>query len=119
MVLHDDAQARQHFPQTLLLARELVAWVPTHEVMTQANLATSFYLLQTRLRATNGLGFEPWAQKLVQSAGYKKPVVVASQGVKTHSMPAEKGESVETDPHTWQEPTNVLLYVRNIAAALG
>ena len=37
-VLHDEAQARQHFPQTLLLARELVAWGPTGEVLTPANL---------------------------------------------------------------------------------
>ena len=41
VVLHDDAQVRQYFPQTLLLARELVAWGPTHQVMTQANLATA------------------------------------------------------------------------------
>ena len=40
-VLHDDAQVRQHFPQTLLLARELVAWGPTAQVMTDANLARS------------------------------------------------------------------------------
>jgi zinc/manganese transport system ATP-binding protein len=37
-VLHDDAQVRQHFPQTLLLARELVAWGATQEVLTSANL---------------------------------------------------------------------------------
>ena len=87
--------------------------------MTQANLATSFHLLQTRLRVINSLGFEPWAQKLVQSVGYKGPLAVANQGVKTRSMPTERGRNVETDPHTWQDPTNVLLYVRNIAAALG
>ena len=40
-VLHDDAQVRQYFPQTLLLARELVAWGPTAQVMTDANLARS------------------------------------------------------------------------------
>lgn len=38
VVLHNDAQVRQHFPQTVLLARELVAWGPTGEVMTEANL---------------------------------------------------------------------------------
>jgi zinc/manganese transport system ATP-binding protein len=37
-VLHDDAQVRAHFPQTLLLAREMVAWGPTAEVLTDANL---------------------------------------------------------------------------------
>ena len=76
-------------------------------------------LLQTKLMVTNGLGFEPWVQKLVKSSGYKGPVAVASQGIKTLSMPAEKGKSVETDPHAWQDPTNVTLYVRNIAAALS
>lgn len=37
-VLHDDAQVRQYFPQTLLLARELVGWGPTAEVLTDARL---------------------------------------------------------------------------------
>ncbi|MEO5607690.1 MAG: ABC transporter ATP-binding protein [Polaromonas sp.] len=38
-VLHDDAQVRQHFPHTLLLARQVVAWGPTAQVMSPANLA--------------------------------------------------------------------------------
>lgn len=38
-VLHDDAQVRAHFPQTLLLARECMAWGATAEVLTSANLA--------------------------------------------------------------------------------
>ena len=37
-VLHDDAQVRQHFPHTLLLAREVVAWGPTAQVMTETHL---------------------------------------------------------------------------------
>lgn len=37
-VLHDEAQAHQYFPQTLLLARELVAWGNTAEVLTTAHL---------------------------------------------------------------------------------
>ncbi len=37
-VLHDEAQAHQYFPQTLLLARELVAWGRTAEVLTPAHL---------------------------------------------------------------------------------
>lgn len=73
-------------------------------------------LLQTKLMVTNGLGFEPWAQKLVKSSGYKGPVAVVSQGIQTRSMP---GKNTGTDPHAWQDPTHVLIYVRNIAAALG
>lgn len=37
-VLHDDAQVREHFPQTLLLARECIAWGATAEVLTESNL---------------------------------------------------------------------------------
>lgn len=37
-VLHDDEQVRQHFPQTVLLARELVAWGDTAQVLTEPNL---------------------------------------------------------------------------------
>lgn len=38
-VLHDDALVRQHFPQTVLLARELVGWGPTAQVLTAPHLA--------------------------------------------------------------------------------
>jgi zinc/manganese transport system ATP-binding protein len=37
-VLHDDAQVQAHFPQTLLLARERVAWGDTTEVLTPGHL---------------------------------------------------------------------------------
>ena len=37
-VLHDDEMVRQHFPATLLLARRLVGWGATCEVLTAPNL---------------------------------------------------------------------------------
>lgn len=37
-VLHDDEQVRVHFDQTVLLARELVAWGDTASVLTNPNL---------------------------------------------------------------------------------
>ena len=37
-VLHDHAQVHAHFAQTLLLARECIAWGATAEVLTPANL---------------------------------------------------------------------------------
>ena len=77
-------------------------------------------IAQTRLLVTNGLGFEPWAQKLGRSAGYRGEAVVASQGVKPRNLPADTGHNhAETDPHAWQDPTNVMLYVRNISAGLS
>ncbi|WDR02467.1 zinc ABC transporter ATP-binding protein AztA [Devosia algicola] len=40
-VLHDAELVRQIFPQTLLLARELIGWGPTETVMTRENLRRS------------------------------------------------------------------------------
>jgi zinc/manganese transport system ATP-binding protein len=38
-VIHDLEQVAAHFPETLLLARRLIAWGPTASVLTPANLA--------------------------------------------------------------------------------
>ncbi|MCX5571881.1 metal ABC transporter ATP-binding protein [Kaistia nematophila] len=43
-VLHDIDLVRERIPETLLLAREMVAWGPTTEVMTDANLARARHL---------------------------------------------------------------------------
>jgi zinc/manganese transport system substrate-binding protein len=86
-------------------------------------------LVQSRLLVVNGLGFDPWAQKLAKSAGYKGETVVASRGVKplvlaeedAHGKKGHKDKGQhhdEADPHAWQNPHNVVLYTRNIAAAL-
>ncbi|MBB3314680.1 zinc/manganese transport system ATP-binding protein [Rhizobium sp. BK181] len=40
-VLHDFEQVRAHFPQTLLLAREVIGWGATADIMTTANLTTA------------------------------------------------------------------------------
>jgi zinc/manganese transport system ATP-binding protein len=37
-VLHEFDQVREHFPDTLLLARHCIGWGPTAEVLTPANL---------------------------------------------------------------------------------
>jgi zinc/manganese transport system ATP-binding protein len=44
--LHDIEQVRAHFPRTLLLAREVVAWGETPNVLTQANLARSRQIIE-------------------------------------------------------------------------
>ncbi len=43
-VLHDDVLVQTHFPQALLLAREVVAWGPTVHVLTPANLAKARHM---------------------------------------------------------------------------
>jgi zinc/manganese transport system substrate-binding protein len=74
-------------------------------------------IAQAKLLVVNGLGFEPWAAKLAKSAGYQGETVVAAQGVQPLSMTEDGKKS--TDPHAWQNPRNVVVYVRNIAAALS
>ncbi|HWA20558.1 MAG TPA: metal ABC transporter substrate-binding protein [Devosia sp.] len=64
----------------------------------------------------NGLGFEGWMERFVESTGYKGPLVVATTGIATHTMDDE-GEVV-TDPHAWQSLGNGLVYADNIAAGL-
>ncbi len=79
-------------------------------------------VLQAHVWVVNGLNFEPWAQKLAQSAGYKGITVVAAKGIQARPMAAEPGHDpghAETDPHAWQNPLNVVQYVANIAAGLA
>ncbi len=80
-------------------------------------------ILNTRLFVINGLNFEPWAEKLAKSADYQGAMVVASRGVKPLQMEAAghghgHGHH-DADPHAWQNPNNVVLYVQNIAAGLS
>ena len=75
-------------------------------------------IVQSRLLVVNGLGFEPWAQKLVRSAVFKGDTVVASKGITPRLMANEKGRD-GTDPHAWQNPLNVMVYARNIAGGLA
>lgn len=92
----------------------------------EARPADAKTLLASKLVLTNGLGFEPWAGKLIQSAGYKGETVVVAKGVRARAMEEDKAHGAhadhaqeETDPHAWQNPLNVVLYVRSIATALG
>lgn len=78
-------------------------------------------IVGSKLLVINGLGFEPWASKLAKSAGYKGATLVASTGVKAKKMADADDHGhghAETDPHAWQNPNHVVMYVKNIAAAL-
>lgn len=74
-------------------------------------------VLQSKLVVVNGLGFDPWLNRLSAAAGYTGAAVVASSGIKARDM-SDEGQ-IHADPHAWQDPTNVITYVGNIAAALG
>jgi zinc/manganese transport system substrate-binding protein len=61
----------------------------------------------------NGLGFEGWITRLLDSAQFRGTVVIATMGVTARSA------GTHPDPHAWQDPRNVRTYVVNIATALA
>ena len=63
-----------------------------------------------------GLGLEGWLDQTVIVCGFKGTLVVASDGVKTHTLD-EDGETV-TDPHAWNSAANGALYAQNILSGL-
>ncbi|MCF4995291.1 metal ABC transporter substrate-binding protein [Pseudomonas syringae] len=73
-------------------------------------------LLNAKLIFKNGLGFEPWLDRLVTSTESTATVVTASRGVIPRSLD-EDGETVP-DPHAWHNLANAELYVANITKAL-
>ena len=66
-----------------------------------------------RIVVLNGLGFEGWITRLLDSAQFKGRVVIATTGVTARSA------ANHPDPHAWQDPRNVRTYVANIAAAIA
>lgn len=68
----------------------------------------------------NGLGFEPWLDRLAKSANAKAKVVSVSKGISTRDFDDHgHGHSHAQDPHAWQDARNALVYVANIATALA
>ncbi|OBZ94789.1 metal ABC transporter substrate-binding protein [Pararhizobium polonicum] len=65
----------------------------------------------------SGEGLEGWMDRLITASGYTGKPAVASEGIKTREM-EEDGKTV-TDPHVWNSPVNVMLWVKNIEKALS
>ena len=79
-------------------------------------------LARAKLVIVNGFGFEGWISRLVKSSGYQATVLTASTGIKTlrSEDPHDKQNlGAGIDPHAWQDLANALIYVDNIALALG
>jgi zinc/manganese transport system substrate-binding protein len=70
----------------------------------------------------NGLGFEPWLDRLLRSAGHRGIVVTASEGVPPiPAAPARHhGHATgEPDPHAWQDVGRARLYAARIGEGLA
>lgn len=78
---------------------------------------------QARIVFLNGLGFEPWLDRLMKSTGSRATRVRLTAGVKARAFSAgdhdeHDGHHHAADPHAWQDVRNALIYVRNTANAL-
>lgn len=69
-------------------------------------------IANAKLVFVNGFGLEGWLPRLVQSAGNKATIITATTGI----APLKHGS--DADPHAWQSPLNVKVYVANIRDAL-
>jgi zinc/manganese transport system substrate-binding protein len=92
----------------------------------QPTPADAAELAKARLVFQNGLKFEGWIEKLIESSGYKGSVVTTTERIDTISVPDRHGKrdkhghdhSGKADPHAWQSLANALIYVRNIKDGL-
>lgn len=97
-------------------------------------------LANAQLLFINGLEFEPWLDRLVQASHYQGPIVILTQGITPRTFehghtPDEHHDHDEHnhdshdehhhghhhgihDPHAWQNPRNVVIYIQNIEQAL-
>jgi zinc/manganese transport system substrate-binding protein len=74
-------------------------------------------LLKADLIIANGLGFEPWLERLLSSSAAHGKRIDASTGVLPLILD-EHGHNVP-DPHAWQSLSNGEIYVQNITKALS
>ena len=72
------------------------------------------------LIVANGLGMEPWLERLTEAADFKGKTVIASADVTPLPFKEEADSSgaMPDDPHAFQDLANGRFYVKTIAAAL-
>jgi zinc/manganese transport system substrate-binding protein len=74
---------------------------------------------QAQLFIVNGLGLEGWLTRLIESAQYHGPVVVAAEGI-TPITTTDGGNALPaSDPHAWQDARNLVRYADAVAQALA
>jgi len=69
-------------------------------------------IAESQVLIVNGIGYEWWLQKTLDTVGGERMVVVTSAGLT--ASPATAGQHPEGDPHMWLDPARVVRYVENI-----
>ena len=85
------------------------------------------HLAEADLVFINGLGFEGWIERLIESSGYKGDVIVAAKDIHPRhdlqSCACSQGNhahsSSKIDPHSWHNIPNVKSYITIIEKALS
>ena len=105
--------------------------VDSHGFQARPSDATS--LRNAALVLRNGMGFEPWLDRLLGAAAPRGRVVTLTEGITPRLMDGHAhdhggaarrqqhhvGPRQVPDPHAWQDLRLVLVYLRNIEAALS
>jgi len=73
-------------------------------------------LAQAQVLIINGLGYEAWLQKTLDSLGGQRQVIVTTNGLTPDPDPS--GQHPEGDPHMWMNPLDVINYVYQIQDGL-
>jgi zinc/manganese transport system substrate-binding protein len=69
---------------------------------------------QANLVLMNGLGFEPWTERLLKSTKSQARLISVASGVKPLFL-----KSGAPDPHAWQDVRNAVAYAQTIARAFA
>lgn len=89
---------------------------PTPQDLVEISEADLFFI--------NGLGLEFTLERVIQNAGEQVKLVEVSEGIEPireiDDLHTDDNLAGETgDPHVWMDPNNVVIWVENIARALG
>ena len=83
-------------------------------------------LQASRAAFANGLGFDPWMDRMVRAASFRGPFTKAAEGVATRAMQGGHSHGggghrhgTAIDPHAWQDLGTAPVYARNIVAGLA
>ena len=86
-VLHDNAQALEFFPQTLMLAREVVAWGPTAQALDLVNLNKARAMSQVWDETAEVCTIEPSTPSKTLQSSYLNVQPSAHQLAHSHAAP--------------------------------
>lgn len=73
-------------------------------------------LAQAQVLIINGLGYETWLQKTLDSLGGQRQVITATNGIAPDPDPT--GVHPQGDPHMWMNPLDTINYVTQIRDGL-